>query len=51
MIMVDGKALGYVLSKGAEAAAHALADRLQRLEACGPARGVDADALQRDSNV
>src|SRR3954465_15009354 len=33
------------LSKAAEAAPHALADRLERLKAGRPARGMDADAL------
>ena len=47
MAVADGKALGDLLSKGTEAGAHALADRLQRLEGGGPARGVDADALGR----
>src|SRR3954471_5959665 len=31
--------------EAAEAAPHALPDRLERLEAGGPARGMDADAL------
>src|SRR3954451_6356128 len=35
------------LSKAATAAPHALADRLERLEAGGPARGMNADALSR----
>src|SRR3712207_9550661 len=39
--------MGDVLGEAAEAAPHALADRLERLEAGGAEGGVDADALGR----
>ena len=45
MIVVDRETAGRVVGEHAEAVAHALADRLQGLEARGPACGVDADAL------
>src|SRR3954467_1770270 len=45
VIVPHGQTAPDPLSKAAKAAAHALADRLERLEAGSPAGGVDADAL------
>ena len=45
MIVPHGETAPDPLSKAAEAAPHALPDRLERLKAGGPARGMDADAL------
>ena len=43
--MADGEAARGVFGERAEAAAHALTDRLQGLEAGAAAGGMDADAL------
>src|SRR3954470_3977795 len=45
VIVPHGQTVPDPLSKSAEAAPHALADRLERLKAGGSARGMDADAL------
>src|SRR4051794_3253462 len=45
VIVPHGETARDLFGESAEAAPHALADRLERLEAGGPARGVDADAL------
>src|SRR3954447_12635812 len=45
VIVPHGETAPDPLSKAAEAAPHALADRLERLEAGRPAGGMDADAL------
>jgi hypothetical protein len=45
VVVPDGEAAGDVLPERAEAAPHALADGLQRLEAVGAEGGVDADAV------
>src|SRR3954462_12399180 len=45
VIVPHGETAPDPLSKAAEAAPHALADRLERLEAGGPARGMDAHTL------
>src|SRR3954462_1555674 len=45
VIVPHGQTAPDPLSKAAKAAPHALADRLERLKAGGPARGMDADAL------
>src|SRR3954454_12775717 len=45
VIVPHGQTAPDPLSKAAKAAPHALADRLERLEAGRPACGVDADAL------
>jgi hypothetical protein len=47
VVVADGEAAGDALGEAAEVAAHALADRLQGLEAGGAPRRVDADALGR----
>src|SRR3954463_11905899 len=47
VIVAHGETAPDPLSKAAKAAPHALADRLERLEAGGPARGMDAHALGR----
>ena len=47
VIVAKGKAGGDVLADGAEALAHALPDRLERLEATGAAAGLEADAFGR----
>src|SRR3954453_16967039 len=47
VIVPHGETAPDPLSKAAEAAPHALPDRLERLEAGGPARGMDAHALSR----
>ena len=47
VIVPNGETARDLLGESAEAAAHALADRLERLKAGGPARGVDADTLSR----
>jgi hypothetical protein len=51
VIRAHGKTTGDALAERAEAAAHTLPDRLEGFEACGPVRGVDADALQCEQNV
>ena len=45
MIVPHGETARDLFGESAEAAPHALPDRLERLEAGGPACGVDADAL------
>ena len=45
MIVADGQPCGDPLVEAAELLAHALAERLQRLEAVAREGGVDADAL------
>src|SRR3954451_23370394 len=45
VIVPDGETARDLFGESAEAAPHALADRLERLEAGGPACGVDAHAL------
>src|SRR5215210_4159550 len=45
VIVPDGQTACDLFGKSTEAAAHALADRLERLKAGGPARGMDAHAL------
>src|SRR4051794_19112020 len=45
VIVPHGKTACDLFGESAEAAPHALADRLERLEAGSPARGMDADAL------
>jgi len=45
VIVPDGQSAGDGLGKPAEMLPHALADRLQRLEAGGPCVGVDPDAF------
>src|SRR3954469_2766673 len=45
MIVPHGKTARDLFGESAEAAPHALADRLERLKAGRPARGVDAHAL------
>ena len=47
VVVADGQAAGGVLRERPEVAAHALADRLESLEACCPRRGVDPDAFGR----
>ena len=47
VIVAKGETAGDVLAEGAEALAHALTDRLERLEAIGAAAGVKANALGR----
>src|SRR3954453_8029683 len=47
VIVPHGETAPDPLSKAATAAPHALADRLERLEAGGSARGMDAHALGR----
>src|SRR3954470_3862965 len=47
MIVPHGETAPDPLSKAAEAAPHALPDRLERFEAGGPARGMNAHALGR----
>ena len=47
VIVAKGKAGGDVFADGAEALAHALPDRLERLEAIGAAAGLEADAFGR----
>jgi hypothetical protein len=47
MIVADGKAGGSTLGKAAEALAHTLPERLERLEPVSPAAGVNAHALGR----
>jgi hypothetical protein len=45
VVVSDGETCGDALGEAAEAASDALADWLQRLEAGGVERGVEADAL------
>src|SRR3954465_14518976 len=45
VIVAHGETARDLFCESAEAAPHALADRLERLEAGGPARGMDAHAL------
>src|SRR3954464_13219608 len=47
VIVPHGETAPALFGESAEAAPHALADRLERLEAGGPARGMDAHALSR----
>src|SRR5919112_2751616 len=47
VIVPDRETAPDPLGKAAQAAAHALPDRLERLTAGGPARGMDAHALRR----
>src|SRR3954468_12391369 len=47
VIVPHGETAPDPLSKAAQAAPHALPDRLERLKAGGPARGMNADALSR----
>lgn len=50
VIVAQGEAGGDVFGEAAEVAAHALADRLQRLEPGRPGTGVDADAFYLDES-
>src|SRR3982750_5007040 len=43
VIVPDGQTVRDLFGESAEAATHTLADRLERLEAGSPARGMDAD--------
>src|SRR4051794_6081672 len=45
--MTDGKTARHAFGEAAEALAHALADRLQRLETSGAGMRMDADAVGR----
>jgi hypothetical protein len=45
VIVSNGETARDLFGESAEAAPHALADRLERLEAGGPTRGMNADAL------
>ena len=45
--MTDGETAGDILAEGAEMPAHALADRLERLETGGAPGRMDADAFRR----
>src|SRR4051794_20607626 len=45
VIVPHGETARDLFGESAEAAPHTLADRLERLEAGSPARGMDADAL------
>jgi hypothetical protein len=47
VIVAQRQTVGHVLAEGAEALAHPLPDRLERLEAIPAAAGVEADALGR----
>jgi len=47
VVVTKGKTAGHVLGKGAEALAHGLPHRLERLEAIGTMAGMNADALRR----
>jgi hypothetical protein len=47
VVVAHGEAVGDILGEGAEAAAHALADRPEGLEAGGAGRRLEADALGR----
>ena len=47
MIVAERETAGDVFGESAQALAHRLPDRLERLEAIRPPAGVDADALGR----